>query len=280
MGHDALARYNAGTPGRRDAGTPGRRAWIPLSVLAALLAAFLFIAPPAGAQTTDYDANDNNLIEIDTPAKLNAIRHDPDGDGVATNAGYTSVFASPATGQCPAGCTGYELTADLDLSTDYSTWSPIATYNATLNGNGYAIRGLNVNATGTADAGLFGTLDSSAVVRQLGIIEPRVQTQNNGGGIAGKTEGGSFIDASYVQGGGIVLNDGITNIGGLVGTHEGHIRASYATAACKSPAGAAPATAPASAGWWGCSTAAPSSPATPPGATKSPPASNGDTAGW
>ena len=82
---------------------------------------------------TDYDADNDGLIEVTTLAQLNAIRYDLDGDGVADDAAnatsYASAFpnaednmgcresvvniASNNTGN-PA-CSGYELSNDLEL---------------------------------------------------------------------------------------------------------------------------------------------------------------------
>ena len=88
----------------------------------------------------DYDADNDGLIDIDTLAKLNAVRHDLDGngqhDGGTGDTAYNAVFANrdrSAAGLmgCPladhdddadtpqqAHCTGYELIADLDFDTD------------------------------------------------------------------------------------------------------------------------------------------------------------------
>ena len=84
----------------------------------------------------DYDADNDGLIDIDTLAKLNAVRHDLDGNGVHSNTAYNAAFVNrdrSAAGLmgCPladhdadadtpnqAHCTGYELTADLDFDTD------------------------------------------------------------------------------------------------------------------------------------------------------------------
>ena len=66
--------------------------------MAATTAALLLFSPanPAGAQsvTNDYDTDNDGLIEVDSLAKLNAIRFDPDGNGASSNAGYAT--ASPA----------------------------------------------------------------------------------------------------------------------------------------------------------------------------------------
>ena len=101
---------------------------------------------------TDYDADNDGLIDVDTLAKLNAIRWDLDGDGVGdkydsngdgdyVDAGeydytsnYTGVFssaednmgcgesavtiASQNTGN--PTCKGYEITANLDFDTNSS----------------------------------------------------------------------------------------------------------------------------------------------------------------
>ena len=84
----------------------------------------------------DYDADNDGLIDIDSLARLNAIRYDLDGDGVHSNTAYNAAFVNrdrSAAGLmgCPLGdhdddamtpeqahCTGYELIADLDFDTD------------------------------------------------------------------------------------------------------------------------------------------------------------------
>ena len=71
----------------------------------------------------DYDADDDGLIEVADLAQLNAIRWDLDGDGVASDAGYATAFPDKPDGHGlsrTTGCTGYELTADLDFDTDGS----------------------------------------------------------------------------------------------------------------------------------------------------------------
>ena len=93
-----------------------------------------------GRTPVDYDADNDGLIDIDTLAKLNAVRHDLDGngqqDGGTGDTAYNAVFANrdrSAAGLmgCPladhdddadtpnqAHCTGYELVTDLDFDTD------------------------------------------------------------------------------------------------------------------------------------------------------------------
>ena len=68
----------------------------------------LFVAAQDDEQVgTDYDADEDGLIEISSLAQLNAIRWDLDGDGAATGANasdYANVFPAPAPGMgCPDG---------------------------------------------------------------------------------------------------------------------------------------------------------------------------------
>ena len=86
-----------------------------------------------GANTKDYDADDDGLIEVTTLAQLNAIRWDLNGDGVADNetnaASYAAAFpnaednmgcnesVSITSGPGNPACSGYELRANLDFDT-------------------------------------------------------------------------------------------------------------------------------------------------------------------
>ena len=92
--------------------------------------------PTARAQTTvDYDGDDDGLIEVATVAQLNAIRWDLNGDGGVDPGGdatgYSEAFpnamVSPLMGCAATGCTGYELTMNLDLASagDSFGWEPI-----------------------------------------------------------------------------------------------------------------------------------------------------------
>ena len=91
------------------------------------------VTPTTG--TVDYDGDNDGLIGVDTLGKLNAIRWDLNGDGVADNAATTSpnttmafpdaednmgcnetVVSISSTGNPP--CRGYELTKDLDFDTN------------------------------------------------------------------------------------------------------------------------------------------------------------------
>ena len=123
---------------------------------------------------TDYDANDNNFIDISTLAQLNAIRWDLDGDGDPATANfnaYSTAFGGRTAGAsgrmgCPGTCMGYELMTDLTLS----SWTPTGGWDTTFDGNGHTLTGATITATGASDAGFLGFLDTNAVVRDLGLV--------------------------------------------------------------------------------------------------------------
>ena len=198
------------------------------------------IPPPV-----DYDANDNNLIDIDSIDKLNAIRWDLNGDGqpaTSSRRDYNLAFpnriaAAPGRMGCPATCAGYELTDDLTFA-DGANWTPIGSFQnyfaATLDGNGHTLTDLNVNMTISNPAGLFQALTSTAVIRDLGLINPTVRSTAPGlsaGALAGSALAGSTIQAVYVQGGTTTIAAATMRGGGLVGIAGGAISAGYSTAA-------------------------------------------------
>ena len=208
--------------------------------LAALTLLLLLAAPPAGAQTTDYDGDDDGLIDVRTPAQLSAIRYDVDGNGDATDTEYADAFPGRDTNAatlmgCPApdGCSGYELLNDLDLS-GYNPWTPIAVnYAAVFDGRGHAISGMTVRITSNSHGGLFQNLTSGGVLRNVGVINPNVHDTSgfSVGGLVGRINAGGIVERSYVSGGRIATASNNTNIGGLAGYNRGAIRVSYSTAA-------------------------------------------------
>ena len=151
------------------------------------------VAPTTGK--TDYDADNDGLIEITTLAQLNAMRWDLDGNGSSTNAGYATAFpnaevnmgcketagAITANDTGNPACTGYELRGNLDFDEDsngnrddtYNTgagWVPIGdgttAYTGDFDGNNdsdstgdggpYAITNLFINASSTSGTSYAG----------------------------------------------------------------------------------------------------------------------------
>ena len=210
-------------------------------------------APP------DYDIDNDGLIEITNLFKLNAIRWDLDGDGVADEAGtetsYATAFPGAAPSQtCPdtdsnpatSDCIGYELTRALDFDTngsgmadagdiywnDGKGWASIwdsATpthFTAEFDGVGHAISNLFINRPDEGGQGLFGVIDDGAVLRNVNLIDVDITGNHSSGAVVGFMHGGSLVTASRATG---AINGGDTaNIGGLVGGSHGAIIASYA----------------------------------------------------
>ena len=193
----------------------------------------------------DYDSDDDGLIEVVNLLQLDAIRYDLQGAGTPTNQQlYDTAFPGADDGMgCPeAGCTGYELVADLDFDTngngrhdsedpfwnDGAGWLPIgdesSPFAADFDGGGHTISHLHIDRPQTNDIGLFGSTDSpggrSVELRHVGLVSVRVNGMDNVGGLVGN---GSMVLRSYVTG----MIVGRDNVGGLVGK-GGPIRGSCA----------------------------------------------------
>ncbi len=199
------------------------------------------MATVAVTSVTDYDVDNDGLIEIASLAQLHAMRWDPDGDGVATNAGYATAYPNAsATMGCPvSGCEGYELAADLDFDTDASGaadfgdtywnggsgWQPIGSasskYEAVFEGNGRTIANLYIDRA-TSDKGLFGVTGTASEIRNVGLVGVDVTGDDRIGGLVGN--GGGAVTGSYASG--AVVGD--KQAGGLVGQNSGPITASRA----------------------------------------------------
>ena len=185
------------------------------------------------AGRTDYDRNDNGLIEVSTAAQLQAMRWDLDGDGAAGHADYVAAFPLAVAGMgCPSsGCVGYELAADLDLDVaPYNAgggWEPVgdnaSRFGAVFRGNGRTISGLYLNRSRN-HSGLFGATGSGSRIEGVGLLGPRVL---DGQGTVGALVGlnGGEVRTSYVSGGTVTAD---TSVGMLVGANAGVVEDSYA----------------------------------------------------
>ena len=231
--------------------------------LLALIALVMLVASGHAFAQTDYDTDDDNLIEIGTHARLNAVRWDLNGDGVVADtdtANYNAAFSNPASGMgCPSTCQGYELTAHINLDTNGDNmdssadtywnngqgWIPIgddtdnshpheSQYHAIFKGNGYTIQNLFINRA-AADQALFGGVSDAGVggrIESLGVTNADVTvTGASYVGILVSTLRRGDIVACYTSGS--VSSTTGSNVGGLVGLqlHENaEIKSSYSTA--------------------------------------------------
>ena len=211
---------------------------------------------------TDYDTDDDGLVEIANLEQLNAVRYDLDGDSfedsVALAQDYFAAFPNAARDMgCPSsGCVGYELVADLDFEarSSYAAgavnqswiagegregWPPIGgfggiyissyeeeipAFSATFDGNGHSISNLFIDRGDTV--GLFGGL--TGTVRNIGLVDVTITGGSDVGGLAGIANDlpGLGIRNSFVTG----SVSGQRLVGGLVGSSYAPIEASYSTA--------------------------------------------------
>ena len=194
----------------------------------------------------DYDDDDDGLIDVDTLSGLNAIRWDLDGDGTAdenaNSSGYATAFPNAMTGMgCPSdGCTGYELTADLDFDgsswASGAGWEPIGSsatsaFAATFDGGApsYTISNLFINRPSTASAvGLFGYTANGSEILNVELADVDITAVDYVGALVGQSL--SRIENSDVSG----TVGGRWYVGGLAGLSDSTITSSTSSAAVTS----------------------------------------------
>ena len=202
------------------------------------LSAVLTVEVAVQVGDRDYDADDDGLIDVGNLAQLDVMRYDLDGDGSvdlsANESRYYAVFVEGSWDMgCPLGCSGYELTADLDFDTDGdgdvdagddywnggAGWTPVGesgnAFTATFDGNGHTVSNLFIefvdSGGGFYPVGLFGWV-RDGVVRGVGLLDVDVTGVAHVGGLVGYSSDGEVGD-SFVTGS--VSGEG--NVGGLVG---------------------------------------------------------------
>lgn len=176
----------------------------------------------------DYDLDDNGLIEINSLQELNAMREYRNSE---SEFNLSSALGCPDT-----GCTGFELTTDLDFDTngdgvidandeywnEGAGWAPIGdtefgTFGTTFDGNNHIIRNLYINRPESEEpVGLFGKLYwGNSHIRNLAVAGSLTS-------VTGNTDVGILIgrvirgDVTNVSSSGTV--HGVSNVGGLVGS--------------------------------------------------------------
>ena len=197
-----------------------------LAILIAF-AALLSLSDTTAAQTIiDYDTDDDGYIEVSNHGQLDSIRLDLNGDGAVAStdsSAYGNDFpnrdnnAATRMG-CPSGtCVGYELTANIDL-TSYSNWVPIGTdgsrYSGDFKGNGFTVDNLTVNRNTLIGVGLFGVTTATADFESVGITNANVTGNQYAGALVGASRG--TVKACWSTGS-VTATSTIGVVGGLVG---------------------------------------------------------------
>ena len=173
--------------------------------------------------TRDYDVDNDNLIDVGDLAQLDALRYDLDGNGEvdvpANTQSYYAAFLEGAFDMgCPAGCTGYELTADLDFDGDSNTeidandiywnngagWQPIGAgddpFAATFDGGRHSLKNLFINRPDETGVGLFGGFgsDNGRVdeIRDVRLVNVDVTGHHEVGSLVGAATAATIIRCS------------------------------------------------------------------------------------
>lgn len=114
----------------------------------------------------------------------------------------------------------YKLVQNIDLTEFLAdkSWTPIGTavnpFRGTLDGDGYAIEGLVINAPGSNEIGLFGHVGADGVIKNVTLEDVDIVGGSTVGAVAAINAG--LIDGVRVTG----TVSGSRSVGGLVGRNE------------------------------------------------------------
>ncbi len=189
-------------------------------------------APIVQLPPTDYDRDDDGLIEVSHLAQLHALRFDLNGDGQPDKEefadDYSQAFPSAIDN---TKAQGYELSGDLDFGDNPTSWESIGLFSqpfqAVFEGNGHTIDNLFQDQSDPAlfadePSGLFGVVGNRGQVINLGLEDVSIQGVNWVGALAGLNLGS--IGVCSVTG----RVEGVNGVGGLVGRNFGDIVLSVA----------------------------------------------------
>ncbi len=191
----------------------------------------------------DIDQDDDGYIDIHSADALNVIRYQPDATGFRE-----SSDKNKSTRGCPNDmCIGYELTADVDLSS-YTNWQPIVNFNSVFQGNGHTISNLRINRR-INEVGLFKLIAATAKIDYVNLANVDVRGQDRVAGLVGVSGGkitnssvSGTIRGSFIVGGMVasattssrIINSfvdcdvaGIESVGGLIGQNAGLVENSH-----------------------------------------------------
>ena len=165
----------------------------------------------------DIDDDNDGLIEILNAYQLNMTRNDLKGRSLSGNrrgCGHNS------------GCFGYELAADIDLSS-FSNWRPIGggcatffcgtQFDSIFVGHNYTIKNLSIETYWESGVGLFGIATDLSQFHNVHIRNATIIAHNSRdvGAILGLGLG-AFVYNSSVEG--LSISSSAFDVGGLVGS--------------------------------------------------------------
>ncbi len=112
----------------------------------------------------------------------------------------------------------YRMVADIDMSTYNYDWTPVPTFSGSLDGDGHHVANLSIAST-DSHAGLFGTIDENASVKDIVFVDPTMTfTSDNqfAGFVAGEAVQDS-ISGIHVFGASVEGGDNDVTFGGILG---------------------------------------------------------------
>ena len=238
---DRLAITRSGSVVTITPGSPGRALVRLRAVDPDGLSATDSFSVTVSAGSRDYDADNDGLIDVASLAQLDAVRYDLNADGLvdgATWMPYYTAYPMGALGMgCPSddGCSGYELTANLDFDTDDDGdvdsdddywnggdgWDPIGEadvpFTADFKGNRRTVSNLFIDRDTEDAVGLFGAIDRSRITG-VSLAGADVTGRDAVGILLGDGVYGSVVD-NHARG----QVSGKDEVGGLVGRTWGTV---------------------------------------------------------
>ena len=149
------------------------------------------------------DKDKDGLIDIADATGLYNIRYNLAGTSLKTSSS-TSIDGNTTgnTTGCPNGiCRGYELTANIDLSSfNDGTWNPIGSssnrFTAIFDGNNRTISGLDISSDSDY-VGLFSAMED-ATIRNLKLTNIRITGAGNVGALVGQATGTTLSNIELI----------------------------------------------------------------------------------
>ncbi|MFT4551846.1 MAG: filamentous hemagglutinin family protein [Chlamydiales bacterium] len=142
-----------------------------------------------------------------------------------------SLTTNDLQGMNGAPAANYALGSDIDTALTSTSafgttgFTPIGGFTGTLDGLGHTVSGLFINAAGTGNIGLIGSVGLGSVIRNVGMLGVSVSGGASTGALVGNNNVGT-VHNSYATGN----VSGAASTGGLVGSNtSGNISNSYAT---------------------------------------------------
>jgi len=124
----------------------------------------------------------------------------------------------------------FVLVNDINLAeytgTDFNIIGTSSAFTGVFNGNGHRI--LNFSRDGLSGAGMFGSVSSGGIIKNLGLVNIYAHGDGSVGGLAGNLGSASSIISCYIDGGNV--SGSSSDIGGLVANNSGTIENCYVTA--------------------------------------------------